>query len=322
MSKKYLVTGGTGFLGRALVERLVKDGHHVRVFDNDSRGSINTLSRVSKEIEFVKGDIRDPEQTEKACRGIDSICHLAFINGTEYFYQKPELVLEVGVKGMVNILDGAIKNNVKDFMVMSSSEVYQTPPHVPTDESAPLSVPDPLNPRYSYGGGKIISELMAINYGRKYFDRTVIVRPHNAYGPQMGYEHVIPQFCMRMGELTLSKKHNYEFPIQGTGQETRSFVYIDDFTDGVMVALNRGENLGIYHNGTMDERTIADLAHEVAKNFGVKIELKTGALTQGSTSRRCPDIGKLKKLGYSPRISFEEGVRRTVEWYKNNPKKV
>ena len=84
------------------------------------------------------------------------------------------------------------------LVLASSSEVYQTPPQVPTDESAPLVVPDPLNPRYSYGGGKIISELMAINYGRKYFERVLIFRPHNVYGPDMGFEHVIPQFALRL----------------------------------------------------------------------------------------------------------------------------
>ena len=92
----------------------------------------------------------------------------------------------------------AAREGVRSLVLASSSEVYQTPPHVPTDESAPLVVPDPTNPRYSYGGGKIISELMAINYGRKFFDRVLIFRPHNVYGPDMGCEHVIPQFALRL----------------------------------------------------------------------------------------------------------------------------
>jgi nucleoside-diphosphate-sugar epimerase len=99
---------------------------------------------------------------------------------------------------MINVLDACIYNNVKNFFLASSSEVYQTPPIVPTDERVPLSVPDVLNPRYSYGGGKIACELLAVNYGRKFFDQMVIFRPHNIYGPAMGWEHVIPQLCMRM----------------------------------------------------------------------------------------------------------------------------
>ncbi len=133
---------------------------------------------------------------------MDEVHHLAFVNGTEFFYSAPELVLDVGVKGMINVIDACRAEGVGKLILASSSEVYQTPPHVPTDETAPLVVPDPTNPRYSYGGGKIISELMAINYGRKFFERVLIFRPHNVYGPDMGWEHVVPQFAMRLKDMT------------------------------------------------------------------------------------------------------------------------
>ena len=129
---------------------------------------------------------------------MDEVHHLAFVNGTEFFYSQPDLVLDVGVRGMVNVIDSCRKHNIGTLMLASSSEVYQTPPKVPTDETAPLAIPDPLNPRYSYGGGKLISELMAINYGRKYFNRVLIFRPHNIYGPDMGWEHVVPQLALRL----------------------------------------------------------------------------------------------------------------------------
>src|SRR5205823_3221688 len=128
----------------------------------------------------------------------------AYVNGTEFFYSKPHLVLEVAVKGMMNVVDACLQIGVRDLVLASSSEVYQTAPVVPTDESAPLSVPDPLNPRYSYGGGKIIAELLAINYGRTHFDRVSIFRPHNCYGPDMGREHVIPQLASRLGEALVA----------------------------------------------------------------------------------------------------------------------
>src|SRR3990167_5354703 len=185
--KKYLVTGGTGFIGSALVKRLVKEGHRVRVIDNNVRGSEERLRSVKGQIELVKSDIRDKEEVQKACRGVDGVIHLAYINGTEYFYKMPELVLEVAVKGMMNIIDGCIKENVKEIILASSSEVYQSAEKIPTDETAKLIVPDPLNPRYSYGAGKIISEILAVNYGRKHFDRVLIFRPHNIYGPDMGW---------------------------------------------------------------------------------------------------------------------------------------
>src|SRR6185295_17443274 len=198
---RILVTGGSGFVGSGLVKALVKAGHGVRVLDDNSRGCPRRLAGVAKDIEFIAGDIRDAARVEKATVGMDEVHHLAFVNGTEFFYSQPDLVLDVGVRGMVNVIDACRKHGIGTLVLASSSEVYQTPPKVPTAENAPLSIPDPLNPRYSYGGGKLISELMAINYGRKFFERVLIFRPHNIYGPDMGWEHVIPQFALRVKKL-------------------------------------------------------------------------------------------------------------------------
>jgi len=318
-SKKILVTGGCGFIGSALVRGLVNQGHQVRVLDNESRGNVRRLSDINDSIEFIQTDIRDGEAVQKACQGMDSVHHLAFINGTEFFYSKPELVLEVGVKGMINVLDGCIKHNIKEFVLASSSEVYQTPPVVPTDETVPLLVPDPLNPRYSYGGGKIISELMAINYGRKFFEKLIIFRPHNVYGPDMGWEHVIPQFVLRMRDVSQNGKfESIDFPIQGTGEETRSFVFIDDFTDGLLKIIEKGEHLGIYHIGTTEEVSITSVANEVGKFFNQTVNIIPGELAKGGTSRRCPDISKLCKLGYSPRINIQAGIPIVARWYNEH----
>lgn len=319
MPKKYLVTGGTGFIGSALVKRLVKEGNTVRVLDNDIRGSVERLKEIADEIEIVEADIRDAEEVQKACKDMESVIHLAYINGTEFFYKMPELVLEVGVKGILNVIDGCIKEGIKELIVASSSEVYQTPEMIPTDETAKLSVPDPLNPRYSYGGGKIISELLAINYGRKHFSRIVIFRPHNVYGPDMGWEHVIPQFVVRMKGLCRdSRDKTVKFQIQGTGDETRAFCFIDDFIDGLMLVLEKGENLGIYHIGTMEEIQIKNVAAKVGKYFGKNVEIVSGELAKGGIKRRCPDITKLRKLGYEPKFSFEKGLKITAEWYDKN----
>jgi UDP-glucose 4-epimerase len=187
VTRKVLVTGGAGFIGSAVVRRLVEQGHRVRVLDNLSRGAARRLAGIEDQIEFMHGDIRDPARVALACEGVDEIHHLAAVNGTRFFYEQPELVLDVAVRGMLNVIDGARRHGVRRLALTSSSEVYQTPPNVPTAEDAPLTVPDVLNPRYSYGGGKIATELMAINYGRNGFDKVVIVRPHNVYGPDMGF---------------------------------------------------------------------------------------------------------------------------------------
>src|SRR3954452_21648730 len=166
---------------------------------------------------------------------------------------------------MVNVIDACRAANVRRLVLASSSEVYQTPPNVPTDETAPLSVPDPANPRYSYGGGKIISELMAINYGRKFFERVLIFRPHNVYGPDMGFEHVIPQFALRLKRAaSLHKTGRVPFEIHGDGGHTRSFCHVDDLVRGVMVMRAIVELLGIYHVGTAEEVKILDVVRRIA----------------------------------------------------------
>ena len=141
-TKRILVTGGTGFLGSALVRFLIQSGHAVRVFDDNSRGNVDRLMDIRSEFEFISGDVRDPEAVRCATKGMDAVAHLAFVNGMEFFYQKPELVLEIAVKGAINTLDAAIAEGVDDYYLMSSSEVYQNPPTVPTDESVPISIPD------------------------------------------------------------------------------------------------------------------------------------------------------------------------------------
>jgi nucleoside-diphosphate-sugar epimerase len=317
--KRILITGGTGFIGSAIARRLLQEGHKIRILDNNSRGDLRRLTDISADCELIEGDVRDAAVTAAAVRDIDSVYHLAYVNGTEFFYSHPELVLDVAVKGMVNVLEACRHENVRELVLASSSEVYQMPPEVPTDESAPLVVPDVLNPRYSYGGGKIISELMAINYGRNGFDRVVIFRPHNIYGPDMGWEHVIPQFALRL--IALSKRHpagTIPMPIQGTGKETRAFCHIDDFVEGVMAIEARGEHLGIYHIGTDEERTIATLATMVASVIGREVRTISGELQRGSVQRRCPDISRLREIGYKPAVRLEDGISSTVAWYAEN----
>jgi nucleoside-diphosphate-sugar epimerase len=316
MSAAILVTGGSGFIGAALTKALVEAGHRVRVLDDNSRGRPRRLAGIERDIEFVAGDVRDSDAVARAAQGMDEVHHLAFVNGTEFFYSRPELVLDVAVRGMVNVLDACRRHGIGRLVLASSSEVYQTPPQTPTDESAPLSIPDPLNPRYSYAGGKLISELMAINYGRKDFERVLIFRPHNVYGPDMGFEHVIPQFAVRLNRLAAEvPSGEIPFAIQGSGRETRSFCHVDDLVAGVLTMRERGEHLGIYHIGTMEEVSIADLAHRVARAAGRTISLVPGAAASGGTARRCPDISKMGGLGYRPRISLDDGLARTLPWY-------
>jgi nucleoside-diphosphate-sugar epimerase len=318
-SKHYLVTGGTGFIGAALVLRLLAEGHRVRVLDNNSRGAERRLGRALADVEMIVGDIRDPDCVSKATHGVDAVHHLAYVNGTENFYKHPDLVLEVGAKGMINVVDACIAHGVQELIVASSSEVYQSPPQVPTDETAPLVVPDLMNPRYSYGGGKLFSELYAINVAARRLARVVLYRPHNVYGPDMGFEHVIPQFAVRLKRLAdATPTGELTFPIQGTGQETRSFCYIDDFVDGLIAIQDRGAASNLYHIGTTEEVTVADLAQRIASKLGREIRLVTSPVLAGSTPRRCPAIDKLEALEYRQKVPLESGLVPTCKWYFDN----
>jgi nucleoside-diphosphate-sugar epimerase len=317
--KSFLVSGGTGFIGSALVKRLVREGARVRIIDNDSRGARRRIAEVADDIEIIHADIRDTATVISAARGVDCIVHLAAVNGTEFFYSKPELVLDVGVRGMLAVIDAARANNVTHMVVASSSEVYQTPPCVPTDEHVPLSIPDITNPRYSYGGGKIATELMAMNYGRKGFSRMTVFRPHNVYGEDMGWEHVVPQFALRAKQAVEEQREGaIRFNIQGDGSQTRAFIHIDDFTDGLMHVIDKGEHLGIYHIGNPEEVTMAELARQIVSCFGRTAELIPNSAPEGATPRRCPDIRKLQKMGFAPRIGLADGLPSVVAWYANN----
>jgi nucleoside-diphosphate-sugar epimerase len=316
VSARVLVTGGSGFIGSALVKALLRAGETVRVLDDNSRGALRRLREVERDVDFVNGDIRDAAAVDAAMHGIDEVHHLAFVNGTATFYSAPDLVLDVGVKGIVNVIDGCRRHGVGRLILASSSEVYQSPPHVPTDERAPLVVPDPLNPRLSYGAGKLISEIMVINHGRKHFERVLIFRPHNVYGPDMGFDHVIPQFAVRLKRAAAARASGpVPFPIQGSGAETRSFCHIDDLVAGVMIMREKGAHLNIYHVGTAEEVSVADLARRMARIAGREIALAPSAVLAGSTPRRCPDVSKLAALGYTPRVPLDEGLPPTLEWY-------
>ena len=318
-NRAILDTGGTGFIGSAVVRRLVKDGYKVRVVDNDLRGSAARLDDLKGQFELIACDVRDVRAMTEAARGTDLLLHLAALNGTENFYNRPDLVLDVGVRGMYGALDAAKAAGVTEFVLASSSEAYQTAPVIPTPEDVPLMIPDPWNPRYSYGGSKLISEIMLANYHRDFFTRALSFRPHNVYGPDMGWEHVIPQFALRVHDEGQAKPEGVlPIKIQGDGSQTRSFIHIDDFVDGLMLVMNEGAHRNTYHIGTMNEVTMADLVRLVGKSLGREIEVVAGDLLQGSTERRCPDVGKLAALGFAPRVSLEDGVARTARWYADN----
>tara|TARA_B100000029_G_scaffold150_1_gene194 strand:+ start:201 stop:1148 length:948 start_codon:yes stop_codon:yes gene_type:complete len=304
---KILVTGGAGFIGSNLVKSLASNYDDIVVFDNEFRGSFTSLS--NEKITQVKGDITKYTDWENLPKDIDTIFHLGAINGTKFFYEIPEKVLDVNIRGIQNVLDFSRINDVSSLLFTSSSEVYGYPQIFPTPETENLSIPDPYNPRFSYSSSKIIGELLCINFAKKYDFKHTIVRYHNVYGPNMGHEHVMPQFIRKL-------VNNEEFFVEGDGTETRSFCFIDDAISATLLAHNDDSHKErIFNIGTNFETSILNLIELLSEISGKKIKPQFQVKENPGTNRRVPDISKIKSIGYSPKISLEKGLKTTYDWY-------
>lgn len=298
---KYLITGANGFLGRNLRASLEADGHKVFATDNGWRYG---------EGDCIPTDVTKWEDVRSAFSMTkpDVCVHMAAINGTKNFYKYPSQVLEVGLEGVLNVTKACELQGVKLF-VASSAEVYQTTQEK-ANEQVPFTCPDPLNPRYSYAVSKMATEMVALH---SQCQHAVVFRPHNIYGPGAGVDHVIPTFAKQARDL----RPGQPFLVRGGAEDTRAFTYIDDFTRGLRVVIDSGENRGIYHIGSEDEITIADLARTILRLVGRETtELTFGDGVLGGPPRRCPDTSKLKAMGWSHTTSLEDGLLKTLEFYK------
>lgn len=308
---KILVTGGTGFVGSNLILKLAEQNNEIISFDNYSRNSFSNEVLKEKNVELIEGDITNKEDLKKIPNDIDTVYHLAAINGTKFFYEIPEKVLQVNLGGILNIMEWLKKTETKRIFFASSSEVYGFPSKFPTPETLTLSIPDPTNPRFSYSSSKITGEIIIINFARKYEIDYTIGRLHNAYGPKMGFEHVIPEFIRKAVK-------NEKFLVNGDGTESRSFCYISDIVEEIKLVSEKseGENQ-IFNIGNSTETTINQLIQELEKIHGDKISPVYTEFNNPGTKRRVPDISKINELGFSPKISLKEGLKETYDWYKS-----
>lgn len=303
---KLLVTGGRGFLGTPTVDALVRAGHSVTALDNGSRG----VGDLPDGVALLDADVRDPEAVREACRRAEVVLHLAAIQGTGNFYRIPDEVLDVNLRGVLNVADACGAEGVRRLVFSSSSEVYGVPETFPTPEERPLSVPDVLNPRWSYGGSKLAGELVVVNYARQRGFEFTILRYHNVYGPAMGWDHVIPQFIRRL-EL------GEEFTIQGDGEQSRSFCYVDDAVDATVAAVGSAATNEILNIGNpAAEVTINELAQLLARVSGKSVEPVHVPFMGEGTRRRVPSISRAQELlGFRPQVTLEDGLSRTYDWY-------
>jgi nucleoside-diphosphate-sugar epimerase len=321
--KEVLVTGGVGFIGLHLARLHAGQGDDVLLIDNFFRGKNDPdLHNLLKEpnIELRTADLTTPEGWNNIKDKFDYVYHLAAVNGTDLFYKIPHEVLRINLLASIYGLEWArTKNPGAKHMFTSSNEAYagaldafnQLP--IPTPEDVPLVISDVKNPRWTYAGTKMIGEQLFIHYANSFDLRTVIVRPHNFYGPRAGFNHVIPQFIER-----ITKKVD-PFPIYGA-DDTRSFCYIQDAVEAMQMVMESDKTDGeIYHIGTREETVIKDLAETLFKVSGwhpKKLEIHKSP--EGSVKRRLADVSKIKKaVGWAATTSLEDGLAKTFDWYKD-----
>jgi nucleoside-diphosphate-sugar epimerase len=327
--KRILVTGGAGFIGYHLSRRLLshKDAALVLV-DNLQRGKRDEdFENLLKDprVTFLNLDLTDPAVYEKLGAGYDHVYHLAAVNGTKLFYQMPQEVLRINTLSLVYMLEWFRKENSGGkFCFASSNEAYagalsafgKLP--IPTPEKVPLVIEDPYNPRWSYAATKLAGELFVIHCANQYNLRAVIVRPHNFYGPRAGYDHVIPEFSLRIARKT------DPFTIFG-GDETRTFCYIEDAVRAMQLLMDSPKTdarpIETVHIGDSLEITINDLARKLFQVAAWRPKaFEVQSSPPGSVKRRLADITKLKSLtGWEPQTPLEEGLKATYEWYRKHP---
>lgn len=326
--KNILITGGAGFIGHHLSKRLAREGYTLTIADNFFRSKHDAdLAELIAlpNVKLFEADLTKEASWQDIGTGYDEVYHLVGINGTKYFYEIPHEVLRIGVSTTMHALEWFRTRNGKPdakILYTSSNEAYASTLEafgdlpIPTPENVPLVISDTYNPRWSYGGQKLIGELFFIHYAKAYNFRMSIVRPHNFYGPRAGYEHVIPEVIGRIAAKT------DPFPIFGS-DETRSFLYIEDAADAIKKVMESKEtDGGTYHIGSEEEIQIQDLIEKLFDHLQWRPRLvEIEKSREGSVKRRLADISKIKRdTGWTPTTPLHVGLEATIAWYQAHPK--
>jgi nucleoside-diphosphate-sugar epimerase len=317
MDKRVLVTGGAGFIGHRLVSRLVEDGARLTVVDNLSKGNLENLRSVFRHVEFRNEDLLTSGALKEVLKDTDICFHLAAkIGGIAYFHRSPASSLRENSIMNFKLWDAAIDSSCM-IVCLSSSMVFERTTSFPTPEVAVTTSPPPLT---GYGFSKLVAEYIARTYFEEYGVKFLIVRPFNAYGPgeapgdYVGYAHVIPDLIKK----TLSGQ--YPLEILGTGDQTRSYTYVDDIADAILFVAERFEN-DDFNVGTGIETTVLDLARSIWSLCGrtEPFQIKPSIGLQYDVPRRVPDVTKLFERGWRPKHTLEDGLRITINWLKERP---
>jgi UDP-glucose 4-epimerase len=320
MKKSVLVLGGAGFVGFNLLKTLAeKNIYNLSLADNFSRGKMDdSLSLIVEKynIKVIKADFTIPSSFDLLDNEYDQLYMLAAVVGVNNTLERPHEVIRINTALIYNTLEWTKKAKIKKILYTSTSECYAGTIEafgykVPTPEEIPLCIEDIAHPRFTYAVTKMLGESGFLNYSKKVGFECTIVRYHNAFGPRMGFKHVIPHLVQRF----LSNES--PFKIYGHDQ-TRSFSFISDSVEGTILAMESEKSNGeIYHIGSSEEISIEELIKETGRLMNYKGKYENAPTYPGSVSRRCPDIAKAEnQLGFKPKVNWKKGLKKTVRWYE------
>lgn len=309
--KLYLVTGGAGFIGSHIAEALVKRGERVRVLDNLMTGKRENLAHLADKLEFIEADIRDAAAARQAMEGVSIVYHEAAIPSVPRSVAEPQLNHDANVNGTFNVLMAARDAGVKRVVFAASSSAYGDTEVLPKTETMP---PTPLSP---YAAAKLVGELYCQTFTRVYGLETVALRYFNVFGPRQDptspYSGVISKFvtCLLNNEAPT---------IFGDGEQSRDFTYIANVVDANLRAAEAPEAVGHVMNLGIGQRiTLNQLFNELQKIIGTNLTPSYAATRAGDVRHSLADISRAEKLlGYRPLVGLAEGLKHTVDWYREN----
>src|SRR3989304_4990374 len=303
MHENVLVTGGAGFIGSHIVDRLVDCGYGVRVVDNLSTGKRSNIEDHLRRgrIDFVRGDIKDAEFVRKCIRDVGAVVHLAAVTSVPFSVSNPDFTYDANVAGTLDFLISCVEEKVGKFVFFSSCAVYGEPECLPVNEKSSMS---PISP---YAESKLVAEHFCLGFHERRLLKSIVLRLFNVYGPRQrvnDYSGVITRFIDR-------SRQGLPLIIYGDGSQTRDFVHVSDVVEAVLSSLKNKDAEGeVFNIGSGAPPSVLELAKAVLELTGLNLEILYDKPRLGDIKHSYADISKVEKLlGYGPKLSLREGLR-------------
>jgi len=315
-NKTIFITGGAGFIGSHLTDRFIDD-NKIIVYDTLHRNALQySESKNNKNLKLIKGDVLDIDKLHDSMKGVDTVLHLASIAGVNTVINHPNKTLKVNLIGSYNVLEQSRINDVEDYLDFSTSEVYG-PMNYRAPESGVNTIGPREQPRWIYALAKLASEHLSYSYYKEYGLKSRSVRPFNIYGPRQVGESAIHSF-------TEKAINNDQLVIYNEGNQIRAWCFISDMVDAIETMLLSHNTIGECYNIGNPEATSTtlDTAQRIIRLSNSKSKIIFKKAEYHDVEVRVPNIDKAKKVfGYTPKVSFEEGLKKTIDWAETMNKK-